>query len=47
MKKNLDIKFGLLKIKRKFTWGKNFETILSTSELNCLFKKSDMKGTLQ
>ena len=46
-RKNLEIEFGLLKIKRKFTWGKNFETNLTTSEFNCLFKKLDMKGILQ
>ena len=45
--KNLDIEFELLKIKRKFTWGKIFEINLLTSEFNCLLKKLDMKGILQ
>jgi len=46
-RKNLEIEFGLLKIKRKFTWGKFLKNNLTTSEFNCLFKKLDMKGILQ
>ena len=46
-KKNLYMEFGLLKTKRKFTWRESFVTNLTTSEFNCLFRKPDMKGTLE